>query len=446
MDNIPHIVVIDSPTGSGKTSWAIDMISKLPDDKNVLYITPYILEVDRIIASCPNKHLVQPKKWSGDGSKMNHLVELVSQKRNIVSTHALLQNISDELINLLRNNDYILVLDESFQVVQQYDLFPELKKMSKEERENITKSDVQWLFDEKYIEVTDNFAIRWIDQNKMIGSKYDKLKSLIDRDMIYLVNNSLFLWTFPYEVFGEGIFKQCYIMTYLFESQFQHYYYQYFNIKYKKYHIESKANKYKMVETINNQYDIDFRERASKLITIIDNDKINRIGSFYRDIHGKVKTTDLSMNWYKNNENLHKQLSLNVYNYFKNISKSKANKRLWTVFKDFKKLIKNPLTTSHGFLEITARATNNYNDRNVLAYLINRYPNSFYIAFFSKRGIIIDSDLYALSDLIQWVWRSAIRNDNPITLYIPSERMRNLFLNFLQNKKIINYEDFDYED
>jgi len=41
-----------------------------------------------------------------------------------------------------------------------------------------------------------------------------------------------------------------------------------------------------------------------------------------------------------------------------------------------------------------------------------------------------------LSELIQWVWRSAIRDGNSINIYIPSSRMRNLFIEWLNNENI----------
>lgn len=40
-------------------------------------------------------------------------------------------------------------------------------------------------------------------------------------------------------------------------------------------------------------------------------------------------------------------------------------------------------------------------------------------------------DDYALSEMIQWVWRSAIRDGKEIWVYIPSRRMRELFQNWL---------------
>lgn len=465
MDNVNRIKIIDSPTGSGKTSYIIDYINKSDSNKKFLVITPLLDEVGRFIRSCPEKNFYEPQVKMKDNipSKMNHLIELVSQGKNIASTHALLQGITDELITLLRNSNYTLVLDEAFQVVEQYNLYPEKTKSTSDEIDALTKEDVQWLFDEGYISTNENYMVIWNNENRTVGNKYFLLKALIQREMMYLVNNSLFLWTFPYEVFAEGIFEECYILTYMFESQFQHYYYQYFGIQYDKYHIEKINDVYNMVFTTDNKYELDFKRKAKELITVVDNEKLNKIGSFYRNIHGKVKTTDLSMKWYKNNPVLVKQLNNNLYNFFRNISYVPMENRLWTSFKGYKKKLQNQMTGKKEavkikeagdelknllvtFLEITSRATNNYKHKTTLAYLINRYPNQFYVAFFKKRGITVDNDLYALGDIIQWIWRSAIRDGKPITLYLPSERMRIILNNFLNDTTITNFDDAEYEE
>ena len=48
------------------------------------------------------------------------------------------------------------------------------------------------------------------------------------------------------------------------------------------------------------------------------------------------------------------------------------------------------------------------------------------------------NDAYALTELIQWVWRSRVRRGEPITLYLPSPRMRRLFEEWLYNDKSNN--------
>ena len=42
-----------------------------------------------------------------------------------------------------------------------------------------------------------------------------------------------------------------------------------------------------------------------------------------------------------------------------------------------------------------------------------------------------DKDLWALSNMVQFVFRSRLRKGEPINLYVPSSRMRELFLKWL---------------
>lgn len=43
----------------------------------------------------------------------------------------------------------------------------------------------------------------------------------------------------------------------------------------------------------------------------------------------------------------------------------------------------------------------------------------------------MDVKRWALSEMIQWIWRSAIRDGEDIYIYIPSERMRNLLSDWI---------------
>ena len=51
--------------------------------------------------------------------------------------------------------------------------------------------------------------------------------------------------------------------------------------------------------------------------------------------------------------------------------------------------------------------------------------------FYELHGIEVDEDTYALSIMVQWIWRSAIRDGQEVYLYIPSSRMRNLLINWM---------------
>lgn len=72
------------------------------------------------------------------------------------------------------------------------------------------------------------------------------------------------------------------------------------------------------------------------------------------------------------------------------------------------------------------RASNEYMNRTSVVYPINRYINPGIKNFFIKHGVKVDEDGYALSEMLQFIWRSAIRKGEEIYVYIPSIRMRRL--------------------
>ena len=126
-------------------------------------------------------------------------------------------------------------------------------------------------------------------------------------------------------------------------------------------------------------------------------------------------------------------LEYNIIHVYHNIKNVKNNNILWTTFKSEKKKLSGKGYTK-AFIPCNERATNDYKDKTCLAYCCNRYISPDYVNYLIERGAKINEDLYALSEMLQWVWRSAIREGNPIDIYIPSARMRNLLLKWLNNE------------
>lgn len=85
------------------------------------------------------------------------------------------------------------------------------------------------------------------------------------------------------------------------------------------------------------------------------------------------------------------------------------------------------------FIPCSARASNRYANKTTMVHVFNRFPNPTLTLYLSKYNIDYSNEAYALNELIQWVWRSAIRNNEKINLAILSERMRNLFTTWLEN-------------
>ena len=87
------------------------------------------------------------------------------------------------------------------------------------------------------------------------------------------------------------------------------------------------------------------------------------------------------------------------------------------------------------FVACNCRATEEYKDRYNLAYLVDRNLNPGLIRFFAQENIYINQDAWAQSEMIQWIFRSRIRDgsaeDRSINIYVPSARMRCLLKEWL---------------
>jgi hypothetical protein len=124
----------------------------------------------------------------------------------------------------------------------------------------------------------------------------------------------------------------------------------------------------------------------------------------------------------------------NLRNYFAHITKTETKKLFWTTKKEFAVDLKNNKCSFNAkddrsrdnYVSLNMRATNNYAECVSMAYVYNRFINPMEKRFFLSKGVEINEDVLAMSDLIQFVFRGCIRKNEPMNCYIPSERMRKL--------------------
>ena len=76
------------------------------------------------------------------------------------------------------------------------------------------------------------------------------------------------------------------------------------------------------------------------------------------------------------------------------------------------------------------RGANDYAHCSHLIYIYDQHMNPYVARWLEDNSRAFD-DAYALTELIQWVWRSRVRKGQPITLYLPSPRMRQLMEEWL---------------
>jgi len=385
--------------GSGKTSLLIKEMQK-ENNYSYMYITPFLKEVERVKKECNNRKFYEPDAQKGKGKKLNDMHNLLMNEKNIVSTHALFKNSNELTRELIKAGNYILVLDEVMDVIEQVQL---------------NKDDLKLLLDKEMIKVENNMII-WNDNTEYDDTKYNDIKEMAKNNTLFMVNNIVLIWTFPINIFE--CFKEVYILTYMFDGQIQKYYFDLYNIEYEYYHVEKQNNEYLKI-------DGKIKEEKNFKINIIENDKINNIGD---------DRYTLSVSWFMKNRDtsLMDKMKNNLLNWFKNKNKANSNEIIWTTFKTYKSKLQGKGYTK-GFLSVNARATNEYRNRMYLAYCANIFLNPLVKLFFTQNGIKVNEDVYALSEMLQWIFRSAIRDGKEIWIYIPSSRQRQLLIDWLED-------------
>jgi hypothetical protein len=412
------INIIDSIMGSGKTSWAIQFLNDSALYKKFIYITPFKSEVERVINSV-NRDFVQPEA-AKRGTKLESLKQLITEGENIVSTHALFERMDNELIELIEMQGYTLILDEVMNVINQVD---------------ISKDDIQLLLTAKtktgepLVTIDDRGFVHWNEKHYSEGN-FTHIRNKANANNLMIYDNITMYWLFPVSAF-KG-FEEVYVLTYMFNGQLQRYYYDLFNLKYTFYSVGCINERYELINYISlNKED---RSHLKQLINIhyskpTDKRDLNRIGE-KRTAFSKSHMVRIMESADKK-----KILKDNGFNYYHNKVGVSSEEVMWTTFLDFEKKIC-PKNLKKQFVEVTARATNDYANKTTCIYFANRFMNPITKRFFTSKGVTVNEELFALSELLQWIFRSRIRKGQAINLYIPSKRMRTLLEQYLNNQEI----------
>lgn len=396
------INVVDAGCGVGKTTALINLINNDTSNQKYIFITPFLSEVERIKKSCPDKNFVSPDE--NNKTKLEHFSKLINEGRNIVTTHALFKKIDSDRVSIEALQNYVLIMDEVADMVEELP---------------VSKSDLKLLSNKVTIHPRTHM-VEWNDNDYQ--GKFDEYKRMIKLNNIFAYvdqNNNIvsMMWLFPYRVFQA--FQQIYILTYMFDGQIQKKYFDYFGASYANWYVKD----FNLTPT---PQIYDYRHTKS-LINVCQDQKLNEVGD---------NRTALSISWFSRNRRTQEMTTLqnNIRSFFRSHAKVSGNKMLWTTFKEYKYNVKRN-GFAKGFAPINCRATNEYSNKTAIAYIGNRFFKPTIKNFFTFNNIPTEKqfeDKFALSELVQFVFRSAIRNDKPIDVYIPSKRMRDLFEEWLK--------------
>lgn len=445
------VKVYDAMMGSGKSYRLMaEMGERYEEDgTNFLYITPLMDECHRVAGTNydPSDDLKRPivvsTERNGDGkyvdlydydrehvlskmlfkhpdyrggNKSDNLKDLIKYRENIVSTHQLFKKLTPSILNQAK--DYILVIDEALQVYEVYEDLTdkELKALLKNQILYVDEDDLTLRFDRAVFGV--NIA-SGEEINSVEDTHYENLANLCDLGQLLYVNGKLLVWELSLETLLS--FKEVWVATYLFEGSQMSSYFKGHEVDYSVTYFGKHPSEIKELINIYGYTEGMTEDEVLKKSST----GLNSVG------HKPTSLSSSAIN--RDKQQILNDLRRNLRSYFANKVKAKAGDRLWTGLKTLVKPV-GDRRYQGDWLSFNTKATNDYGNIHNIAYLMNLYAQPFIIQASIKKGYPIDQDMYALSEMVQWIWRSAIRNGEEINLYIPSSRMRGLLIDWLDGK------------
>lgn len=476
-----HITIKDRPCGWGKST---ELTASYKVGEKYLTVLPFLSEVDRVIKNAKAKSnftLHQPDDRGG--SKSDHVVEIVKSGGSVACTHALLYRLGtlaterstdftrcmiagfevdlpDEKSVL---HDYHLIIDEvvnPFEVengTQPRDFEKDYVGLGMATVDAITgQAEPTAAWDERHREGCQTFK----------PSLYERAKS----GALYVVDSKLFIMTIPLELLLNP--KSVTIYTYMSEGTILLQFLRQLELR-----LRGTPKAFTLeIERLPEEQEKMWRDDVRAALTVRSIPALERFpwahAAQLETFGGRGKNKSC-----RAAGNALKKFTVNEL-----VGITKANilvtcaRTLWFSSAPKKKPAAGPLaeharlfghpwkddTDSDGspnwrtngvrWIGNTTRGVNDYISCTHAIYLYDQHPNPQLLHFLNMPGKSQASrdfsDAYALSELVQWLFRCCIRRggisgSRPLatlrskaTVYIPSERMRHLLINWLNTGQV----------
>lgn len=431
--------IIDSPMGIGKSASLMDLVRFHnrgfdPEPRRFIVFVPTIRERDERYG--PKLDL----KSSATPPYNKSILELIRNGENIVTTHALWSIFNDETIHAFHNSEYKYVA-----------LFDEVPPLFRDvvgtgHRLDEPAGNIRFgPADIKLMQQTGMIRV----QNGTIhfNRECEYAKSDKDYKVFNAIKNLSYSCTlYP---FGEkdglftsiiafarrelfSCFRECWFYSYMTYGSMLHNYCAMNHIDMEYYHIDDG----RMIRNPNGNY-VETYPKGIENLVILDDKPFNMDASLSKTWYSRA-SKDASQTGLKE---LKKKFR-NAYQFMKEHG-VRSDSFMFTTFNAYKDMLQ-----SNGryypsllrFLPCNTKATNSYQNCTGVAYLCNRFFDVTCTKFLEQRAeaeknpeLKFNNDNYALSELVQFVWRSNVRvreSSQPVYVWIPNKRMRTLLQDF----------------
>lgn len=434
-EGIKEVEVLDAMCGTGKTYNLFKFIHQNRQE-HYIYVTPMLSEV----ASRPGEELAKfgdagivfyEPTGEGFRTKGEHLFSLLQSGKNISCTHSLFLQLSGAGREAIANWGYTVIIDEELGMIE-----PLPSGV-------LTSEDARLLFAKEAIATSEIGQVLWNDAAWGEGnSVFAQARQLAEAGCLYASRDGTVLnLQLPIDLLRVA--KRVIVATYLFEGSVFETFLKVKGIGWKRFTFDDMALRSEL-ELKHALLDrIEFVDAAATTERLYRHIKVP-----VHDYAARAASTVLSHNWYAN---ARQDKLTKVGEHIRNVARqmgAKTNDLIYTlpssaVGKRGEKWVKRgrlvkvkSYSPELCYLQKGARATNDYATRTSAIHAYNRYANLAVKTYLQEQGAFVDDDTFALAELIQWFFRTAIRvpSAGNVKLHIVSPRMHKLFTDWLSNR------------
>ena len=440
--------IVDAVMGTGKTNKIIEQIrtSKHP----VLILVERQSEVDRIKDALGADIVSVREEFEDEDTEHSScsgaLEVLADTGKHLVSTHQLMRYWSDRFLRSVKVQGYELIIDEALTGILQVDEVPH--------------SDISLFLESDSLRIKENSKPERIvaglqdEDGHCLPTKYRQLERRVRNKTVYLYTQRndagkphyRLIETLRLDIWDS--FRKIWVLTYKFSGSLL------------KYYLDLHKIEFETISIVEDEYAdyIDPQGHKYRDLIKIYNGRYNDFDRYETD--RRAVRDGLTVSWSERKQGgraRREKTRRNIRNYFQTAKRTNGatlETFAWTYHKKFlNDVYSNELGSKKNtyaywdtnkrkgltekecravtWLPQNLRGTNDFMHKTHMAYCSNTYMDGTLKRFLSNNGVSVDEETFALNQMIQWLWRGCIRNGEPMDVYIPSRRMRNMLEKWL---------------
>lgn len=409
--------------GSSKTNKVIQWMKDNPQEKYI-YVIPNLSELqdteesDSRILSIGFK---TPEVSIEYKTKRDDFYAKLCASESIACTHALYKMLERKHLDKIKELGYIIVIDEEVNLIDNYVAAStaDLVSLLNDGKVEINSDDglVIWIADEKVTEP-------YLDKNH----KHNKFYRHIINEYIYTSRctkseDGKYKNVFMTSQLTKDLIscaKRLIIITYLFQGSILESFLTLKGFKVKKFEdigiVETPLD-----EIVSRITLLPYDKRMAKYKmnatwwNSVSKEDVLAVNNFIRRVATKVGYPSDEVMWTCSSKRVREVASKKVQYYVapSGYTKDSKGETLW--------------------ISCSMRATNKYRHKKLAIHCYDRYPHVSVATYLQDYGVKVDRDRFAISELLQWLFRGNARVENgEMVLAIASKRMYDLYVKWTE--------------